>query len=84
MEDMTNNEETNGGVKTMKTALRLPTDVLHRLKCAVIHAQRQDPSITLTGVVVRGVELVMRELEKKYGEAPDTKSKLRTGRRLRA
>lgn len=72
----------NGG--TMKTALRLPTDALHRLKCAVVHAQHADPSITMTGVVVRGVELVLKELEKKYGETPvSTKDvKLRPGRRL--
>lgn len=69
---------------TEKTAIRFPVVLLHQLKMAVLHAQRHDPSLTMTGVITRGVELVLRELEKTYGEPPpsDGDVKLRTGRRL--
>jgi hypothetical protein len=84
MEDMKNNGHETGGERTVKTALRFRKEMLTELRRSVMHAQRHDPSITLTSVVERGVELVLRELEKKYGEAPEVKAdaKLRPGRRL--
>lgn len=88
MEDMTNNKkEKNAERRTRNTALRFTSELMTKLKQTVIHAQRHDPSVTLTSTVERGVELVIRELDKKYGEAPKLKDadvKLRVGRRLTA
>jgi hypothetical protein len=68
-----------------KVTVRFPEGALDKLKRTVLHAQRSDPAITLTSVLGWGCELVIEELEKKYGLVPESEEdvKLRRGRRLR-
>lgn len=68
---------------TEKIAVKLPTDLVRRLRQTAYHVQREDPSVTLVSIVELGIGLALDALEKKFGEAPDKEVKLRTGRRLK-
>ena len=71
------------GDKKVKIGVSLPESEVQALRAAVYHAQRTEPSISMSMVLARGVVLARRELERKYGSPDDSKPvKLRRGRRL--
>jgi len=69
---------------TDQIAVRTSREVHDRLRRCVIHAMRNDPNVTLTHVVVRGIELACDEIESRYGMIPKDINviRLRAGRRV--